>query len=372
MPEVYVYGAYVLPECGFVPRGNSIFSGWMVNGVRYSAGDTVIITEDTTITASWRRTNTPVIPYSISFRANGGSGTMDPVAVYGSKYVLPACQFTAPSSSGRVMVFAGWRVNDIQAALPAGTPIDIAGNTVLTAVWVEMQPFAYTVFFDANGGTGTYGPIPGVTSSYTLPQCYFTAPAGKQFKAWEAGGVQYAPGATIAVFSNTTVKAIWEDIYVVSFDANGGEGTMASKTMTKGEYTLPPCTFTAPEGMKFEAWNIGNRKYASGDKITVTSHTTVTALWKYDISISGTYTISGTSALAEVKVAGLPADPVAAALWVAQYQDGQLLAVHALTVAADGTFVPSAFTHTDGCTYQVFLLEDQHMPLCASVVLNRS
>jgi len=373
MPEVTVYGAYVLPECGFAPPSNRIFSGWKVNGVTYSVGETVIITEDTVITAAWKRTAIPVTPYSISFRANGGSGTMDPVAVYGLKYVLPACEFTAPGSVGReVMVFAGWRVNDIQGVLPAGTPIDIAGDTVLTAVWVEMQPFAYTVFFDANGGTGTYGPIPGVASSCTLPQCYFTAPAGKQFKAWEAGGVQYAPGATIAVFSNTTVKAIWEDIYVVSFDANGGEGTMASKTMTKGEYTLPPCTFTAPEGMKFEAWNIGNRKYASGDKITVTSHTTVTALWKYDISISGTYTISGTSALAEVKVAGLPADPVAAALWVAQYQDGQLLAVHALTVAADGTFVPSAFTHTDGCTYQVFLLEDQHMPLCASVVLNRS
>ena len=236
---------------------------------------------------------------------------------------------------------------------------------MLTAVWTEMQLNTYTVFFDANGGTGIYGPIQKVTSAYTLPQCYFTAPVGKQFKVWEADGVQYAPGATIAVSSNTTVRAIWEDIYVVSFDANGGEGTMAPKTMTKGEYTLPPCTFSAPEGMKFEAWNIGNKKYASGDKITVTSHTTVTALWRHDTTISGSVDIGGTSASVSVTVENLSDSE--ATLMVAQYEGSKMVDVQTMTVSADDTYTMDQLTHKDGCTYKAFLVNSTtYAPLCAA------
>ena len=43
-------------------------------------------------------------------------------------------------------------------------------------------PPTYTVSFDANGGTGTMADVTGVTSSYTLPACTFTAPSDKQFK----------------------------------------------------------------------------------------------------------------------------------------------------------------------------------------------
>ena len=295
MSDVKVYGAYVLPECGFISP-NSIFSAWKVNGVNRSVGDTVIITEDTVITAVWRRTVNPVTPYSISFRANGGSGTMDAVSLYSSKYVLPACQFTAPRSGRDVMVFAGWRVNDIQGTLPAGTPIDITGDTVLTAVWTETTFDTYTVFFDANGGTGIFGPVYRSAGTYTLPKCFFTAPVGKQFKAWNVNGVEYAPGKIITISSNTTVKAVWVDIYVVVFDANGGNGTMEPYAMTKGAYTLPECSFEAPAGKQFEGWRVGTKEYAPGEKITVSAHTSVIARWETAFSgavLSGTVTSFG-------------------------------------------------------------------------------
>ena len=67
--------------------------------------------------------------------------------------------------------------------------------------------------------------------------------------------------------------------YTVSFDANGGTGTMAEATGISGEYTLPANGFTAPAGKQFKAWSIDGSEKAVGDKITVTADTTVTAVW---------------------------------------------------------------------------------------------
>ena len=68
--------------------------------------------------------------------------------------------------------------------------------------------------------------------------------------------------------------------YTVSFDANGGKGTIADVTGVLGEYTLPANGFTAPEGKQFKAWSVDGKEKAVGDKITVTADTTVKAVWE--------------------------------------------------------------------------------------------
>ena len=174
---------------------------------------------------------------------------------------------------------------------------DAAGDkTVLKFVHEDPAPATYTVSFDANGGTGTMADVTGVSGEYTLPANGFTAPAGKQFKAWSVGGSEKAVGDKITVTANTTVTAVWENIpvvtYTVSFDANGGTGTMADVTGISGEYTLPANGFTAPAGKQFKAWSVGGVEKAVGDKITVTANTTVTAVWEpipvttYDLTTS--------------------------------------------------------------------------------------
>lgn len=71
----------------------------------------------------------------------------------------------------------------------------------------------YTVSYAANGGDGTMDSIlVEVGESYTLPVCTFTAPMGKEFKAWSIGGVKYAPGDDYDVIDDTTVTAVWKDI----------------------------------------------------------------------------------------------------------------------------------------------------------------
>ena len=45
--------------------------------------------------------------------------------------------------------------------------------------------------------------------------------------------------------------------YTVSFNANGGTGTMANVTVSAGAYTLPANSFTAPAGKQFKGWATG-------------------------------------------------------------------------------------------------------------------
>ena len=145
------------------------------------------------------------------------------------------------------------------------------------------------VTFDANGGDGTMKSMSLVKGSiFTLPDCTFTAPSDKEFKAWEVGGVERAVGDSMTLLGDTTVKAIWKDqipgpeeTVTITFDKNGGTGTMPSVTKNKDElYELPACAFTAPDGKAFKAWQVGTEEKAVGENITVDANTTVKALWK--------------------------------------------------------------------------------------------
>ena len=67
----------------------------------------------------------------------------------------------------------------------------------------------------------------------------------------------------------------------ISFDKGDGNGSMADVKVEKGkEYTLPECTFTAPEGKEFEAWEIEGTKKQAKKSIVVNKDTNIKALWK--------------------------------------------------------------------------------------------
>jgi len=81
--------------------------------------------------------------------------------------------------------------------------------------------------------------------------------------------------------------------YTVSFDANGGSGTMASVTGISGIYTLPECKFTAPEGYSFDGWSKTKTIIITSDTTEIDSDTTLYAMWTNDndktIRIIGSY-----------------------------------------------------------------------------------
>ncbi|NBI82095.1 hypothetical protein D3Z48_08355 [Clostridiaceae bacterium] len=85
--------------------------------------------------------------------------------------------------------------------------------------------------------------------------------------------------------------------WTVKYAPNDGTGTMDDDTVTvdedatEAQFTLPPCTFTPPDGKEFDGWAVGSltaAKKQPGAEITLTQpETTVYALWK-----AKTYTIT--------------------------------------------------------------------------------
>ena len=72
----------------------------------------------------------------------------------------------------------------------------------------------------------------------------------------------------------------------VSFDANGGEGTMDAQTLTGGKGTLTPNAFTKA-GFRFAGWALlpaGEKVYNDGAAVELTADTTLYALWEAEQS----------------------------------------------------------------------------------------
>ena len=145
-----------------------------------------------------------------------------------------------------------------------------------------------TISFDPNGGTGTMKPMrvkAGV--GYTLPECTFTPPEGKEFAGWLAvNGNVYPAGHDVYSTYDQSLKATWKDKEVaevtISFDPNGGTGTMQPMKVKSGEkFELPKCTFTPPKGKEFAGWLAENGTvFLAGDNVISFSSSVLKATWK--------------------------------------------------------------------------------------------
>ena len=145
---------------------------------------------------------------------------------------------------------------------------------------LEVEEYTITVSDDGNGTA---------TSSYDCgvkgKEIYLKASPneGYKFKEWQviSGGVNIIDDKFTVGIENVEIKAIFEKIRpetcTVSFDANGGIGTMNKVVIDKGsDYILPPCTFVAPSGKEFDKWDLGN----VGTSIKITSDITLKPVWK--------------------------------------------------------------------------------------------
>ena len=275
---------YVLPACGFTAPDGQEFKAWEIGGVEYNAGDGYVVLGNTEIKALWKDSTVIPTTFTITFNANGGTGSMEPVTVEeGSRYVLPACGFTAPDGQE----FKAWEIGGVE--YNAGDGYVVLGNTEIKALWKDSAviPTTFTITFNANGGTGSMEPVTVEEGSrYPLPACGFIPPVNMQFSGWalSAGGSVIADGA-IMVTSNITLYAIWEPVpvneFVVFFDGNGGTPAVSSMTTIGHRLAFLPGAFRSGS-YRFDGWYTER----NGGELIATStvfaaNTIVYAHWTY-------------------------------------------------------------------------------------------
>ena len=234
-------------------------------------------------TVTWEGTD-----YTVSFAANGGSGTMADVNNVSGEYTLPACGFTAPNGQR----FKAWLVGGNEKAV--GDKITVSANTVVTAIWENIPK--YIVSYNANGGSGTMvGDMVEENGKFTLENCTYNAPEGYQFKAWAIGSVngeQKQPGEQITITAETYIYAIWEAIpqYNVVITVGNGMSTSGNTNQTVYENTaITDVVYTAADGYYFPT----NYSVAEQNGISVTRNSYT------QITVSGTPTAAVNLTLAD-------------------------------------------------------------------------
>ncbi len=194
--------------------------------------------------------------------------------------------------------FKGWAIGAVNATplKQPGEKITISAETYIYAIWEEDT--TYSVTYYANNGSGddvgVYGLYAGEYTLKNITEFEFDAPSGKQFKGWSySNNGEIINTATITLDDNKELYAIWEDIpvvkYAISFNSNGGTGTMANVEYA-GTYTLPTCTFVAPQGKVFAGWAYSsNGAVIATAQITVSANIELFAIWgdaQYTITVN--------------------------------------------------------------------------------------
>lgn len=169
-----------------------------------------------------------------------------------------------------------------------GTAGSKAGDTYVYAngKWA-LRGNEITITFDTNGGAGSMEPMsvnPGVGNKLTGNT--FTR-ENYTFTGWNTAkdgtGKTYADGEIVNFSADTTLYAQWTQNPVITFDANGGKGTMGTQTVKPNEATdLTANSFTRAD-YDFTGWNTAKdgtgTAYADKTNITTNENVTLYAQW---------------------------------------------------------------------------------------------
>ena len=151
---------------------------------------------------------------------------------------------------------AGWNINETNYVGWVGG----SGTVYKTSVTMHYE-CPKSVKYDANGGSGA----PGTQTKYynktlTLSSTKPTR-AGHTFKGWStsktATTANYQPGGSYTANAATTLYAVWQtNTWKVSYNNNGGTGTIANQTKTYGKaLTLSNGNGFSKTGYTLKSWN---------------------------------------------------------------------------------------------------------------------
>ena len=176
--------------------------------------------------------------------------------------------------------------------------LNLSSNTALDPRYVDCSGNVYDIKVDENLQYRVYPDLPcyGATEG-----TYFTAARASD---WTGGTVSKVDGWDVLTLDNRDVKEVTykydtgnakigkvaftlktevpPKYITISFDPNGGTGTMQPMKVKSGEnFTLPECTFTPPEGKEFAGWlAVNGEVYPAGDNVVSSTDSVLKATWK--------------------------------------------------------------------------------------------
>ncbi|MCH5350513.1 MAG: InlB B-repeat-containing protein [Clostridiales bacterium] len=144
----------------------------------------------------------------------------------------------------------------------------------------------YTVSYDFNGGEGD--PIEPIKrkagSTFTVAYGTGIKKLGFMFGGWDDGNKIYQGGEQyVMTNASVTFTAVWinADLRKVSFELDGGNGTVKDETHYAGEsFNLPDGDVFTKTGYTFGGWTDGRNCYGGGTVMEMpNSDITLTAIW---------------------------------------------------------------------------------------------
>ncbi|MCR5282267.1 MAG: InlB B-repeat-containing protein [Lachnospiraceae bacterium] len=272
-----------LDACSF-SRAHYVFNGWNTkadgSGEAYSDEQSVTLTEDLILFAQWKQTECV-----IEFDKNQGEGSMaDQIMEINKEAALNKNIFTREGY--RFSHWSVYRGDTLIGQYSDGQVIKPQEDLRLVANWKKER----TLSFDANGGEGYMAPLVFFDDeAFEIPKNAFTR-EGYIFTGWNSLargiGKSYTDQATVVLSSMGDVcfYAQWKKLYKVTFDANGGTGSMQPQIFVSGvSKTLSENTITR-EGYVFDGWNTkadgSGIAYRDGAWIQLSEDVTMYAMWK--------------------------------------------------------------------------------------------
>ena len=179
--------------------------------------------ENIVVKALWQ-----INQYTITFDTDGGTEVSPIIQNYNTVIIKPS----DPTKKG--YSFTGWD-KEIPGTMPAE-------NIVVKALWQINQ---YTITFDTDGGTA----VEPITQDYNTAITKPSDPTkdGSIFAGWDKEIPALMPA------ENVTVKALWNKLYTITFDTDGGSEVKAVTAVSGTAISAPEDP--TKTGYTFAGWN---------------------------------------------------------------------------------------------------------------------
>ncbi len=269
--------------------------------------------------------------YTVTYDANGGDNAPEPeTGISAGEHTLSTAIPTHDADGDTAVVFIGWSLNASDKIYSSGDEIPdvseviaVSDDTTVYAVWgydtdgdgvadvlVNTHKFTYTIENALLGNTPEYitdGAGYETTVSVEDGYAIETVTITMNGEDITASAYDSATGKIVIdavtgdiAITVTAAAAVVVETYTVTYDANGGLGTMvdANSPYDSGStVTVLASTFTR-SNYKFSGWNMAadgsGTSYSAHSKFTITENVTLYAQWTRSGS-SGSSSSGGSS-----------------------------------------------------------------------------